>query len=132
MSGPGLAADRGQIERFVSALFVHAEPGTFISLRAFYQRAGGRPPLLIEPVEINGDFGNVVDAAANAAERAANAAEPTVFAPPVAVFSNNKQANMAALAGGLTIAVELDAGDTHDALARLQYLIGPTTMAIAS
>jgi hypothetical protein len=39
MSSVPLRADRDQIDQFVRALFRHADPGTFVSMRAFGKEA---------------------------------------------------------------------------------------------
>jgi len=65
-----LQADEAQISTFVHAIFKHATPGTFISLRAFDQTDRGEPPLFIRGIAINGDLGKVAKEAASLATRA--------------------------------------------------------------
>ena len=126
-----LQASRPEIARFIADLFRYADEGTFISARAFPHEAG-KPATFVEGVKINGSAERVTDAIARLATRAANAAEPSVFAPPVATFRDSYKATTADLANGVALSVELDEGDTAAAMARLQLLLGPVTLAIAS
>ncbi len=127
-----LAVDRAQIEQFVNALFPYAESGTFASLRSFDQFDRTVPPIAIEATRINGTLSNVVDAATAAAQRAADHHRPTVFAPPVCTFTGPSRARGVDLANGVAISVELDDGDTEMERRRLESLLGPATMAVAS
>ena len=121
-----------EIGRFVSALFAYADEGSFISLRAFDQVDRGKPPLLIEGVKINGDMGGIIAAATRAADRADHAADPAVFAPPVCTFDNPNTARSGDVACGVALSVEMDQGNPGAALARLEHLLGPVTMVVAS
>ena len=75
-----LSADRAEIGRFVHALFVHADEGTFASLRTFTHNAGD-PPVDVRGVEINGGgLAPLVQIAFGKASRAAKHPKPVVFA----------------------------------------------------
>jgi hypothetical protein len=75
-----LKADRGQIEAFVSALFKHAQPGTFVSLRSFHDDDSTKSfAIACVPVD---DLNRVAEAAWRHAERAAAAPRKVVFCPP--------------------------------------------------
>src|SRR5215470_11131234 len=85
-SGAPLEADREQIRAFVTALFVHAECGGFISLRAFEDTKKTALPFAIATVELNGSLDPVIDTATTLATSAAQAEHPVVFCPPIATF----------------------------------------------
>lgn len=127
-----LEPDAASIRAFLDALFRHADPGTFLSLRAFDQAERNRPPVLIEGVKINGDLAPLAARAAAAAGKAANGRAPAVFAPPVATFDNPNKARVQDVANGVALSVELDECDTGRARARLEFLIGPATVVVAS
>lgn len=134
MSGAGaiLQAHPGLIEQFVSTLFRYADEDTFISLRAFDQHDRGQPPVYIDGVPVGADLAGVVQGAVRVAQIAANSPRPSVFAPPVATFTNAKRARTQDVANGVAISVELDGGDTKAARTRLEYLLGPATLVVAS
>jgi putative DNA primase/helicase len=130
-----LRADRDQLTRFVRALFVHAEEGGVVSLRAFFDDglAGrrGDPPFAIRAVRLNGaGLEPLIDAAAELAEEAARAGRPVVVAPPIATFMGGR-ASERDLREGLAISVECDAR-AREALAALRGPLGPPTLVVAS
>lgn len=127
-----LRADVALIEKFVSALFAHADEDTWISLRAFDQTRRDVPPTFIRPVKVDKGFHKVVAAAARAAEDAGNNAHPVVFAPPIATFSNPDRARTIDLANGVALSVEIDEGDTNAASQRLSGILGPPTIVVLS
>lgn len=129
---PDLSADREELTRFVSALFRYAEAGTFASLRAFDQFKRSVPPELIWPVKINGDLGKLVDLAAKAATKCVIAQKSVVFAPPICTFTNPDRARGVDLANGLTLSIELDEGDTVAERKKMEALLGPATVVVAS
>ncbi len=125
--------DANAIRVFVHALFRYAGAGSFVSLRAFDQTDRGTPPPYIVGVPVNGaGLQEIIAAAVEAARFAANATSSLVFAPPIATFHTANRATEADLANGLVISVELDAGDTAWARARLEALLGPATAVVAS
>src|SRR6516162_664141 len=82
------AVDRGELTRFIDALFRYADPASFVSLRTFRDDIGGswRPDLWrMVPA---GDRNAITDAAVELATAAANADEKVVFCPPVCTFKN--------------------------------------------
>lgn len=127
-----LAADRDQIAQFINALFVHADEGTYISLRGFDQTLRNVPPLLIEGVKINGSMDAIIARATAAATQCANATSPAVFAPPVATFQGPHKAGTGDLANGLALSVEIDGGDTRAKRRALEHILGPATLAVQS
>lgn len=127
-----LQPDASEIRSFLDAVFRYADPGTFVSLRAFDQVDRGRPPVLIEGVKVNGDFSPMVARAAAAATKAANSPRPAVFAPPVATFRGARTAKTADVANGVALSVEMDEGNPREALRRLEGILGPVTVAMAS
>jgi Primase C terminal 2 (PriCT-2) len=126
-----LFADRDQIQQFVDGLFRYADPGGYVSLRAFDQHDHKQPPRLIKPITID-DLEALVDEATRAAEYVANTPPPAVFAPPIATFSNANGAKTTDLANGLTLSLELDSGNTAKARNQLEGIFGPVTVAMAS
>lgn len=127
-----LTPDRQELDRFVRAIFPYADAGTFVSLRGFDQFRRDVPPEIIRTVKVNGDLAKVIDAAYSAADDCANAGRPVVFAPPVCTFNNQDRARGIDLANGVALSVEIDEGDTGSARARLEGLIGPATVVMAS
>jgi hypothetical protein len=127
------AADRGQISRFVDALFRYADEGTVVSLRAFRDDADGTwAPTEWPAVRVNGvGLGPVADAAAAFAERCATAPVPVVFAPPIATFKTAGSAAEKDVANGLVLSVECDK-DAPGARILLEGLIGTATLVVAS
>jgi P4 family phage/plasmid primase-like protien len=129
-----LAGDRGEIERFVAALFPYADDGTWVSLRAFHQFRADVPPERIVPVQLDGaDRSMLIEQATETATWCATQDHPIVFAPPIVTFSNSHHARAQDLANGLVLSVELDRGDTTAAWARLEYLLcSAATVVMAS
>jgi hypothetical protein len=121
-----------EMRAFLTACFRYADPGTYVSLRAFDQKDRGRPPVAIEAAAINGSFEPIIARAVAVAGKAANGSAPAVFAPPVATFNNPRKARAQDLANGLTLAVELDSGDPPAARAKLEAILGPATFVMAS
>jgi hypothetical protein len=131
MSGD-LSADRDEIRRFTDALFRYADENTFASLRAFDQFRRGRPPKFIWAFKINGDLSPLIDRALEGADQCAKADHSIVFAPPIATFNNPKRARGIDLANGLALSVEVDEGNTIAASRKLESLLGPATLSVAS
>jgi hypothetical protein len=127
-----LIVDRSELARFVEAIFPRAERGTFVSLRAFDQFCRDRPPELIWPVRLGADRSHLIARAVEAAARCAGTEHPTVFAPPIATFSNAVHAGTADLANGLAISAEQDVGDSTAGWHRLEQPLGPATIVVAS
>jgi hypothetical protein len=129
-----LLVDTAAIRFFVDSLFRYADDGTFVTLRAFDQLDGTKPPFAIRSVKLNGlgSHQDLVDTAARLAQRCANNATPIVFAPPIASFSNPNRARAIDLANGLALSVEIDDVDPDDARARLEGILGPPTVVVAS
>lgn len=127
-----LLPDVEEIRRFVGALFRYADPASYVSLRAFDQRDRGTPPVLIEGVLLGDDIEDLVIRAANAAGRAGAATRPAVFAPPVCTFLGARTAKVADIANGVALSVDIDHGDPAPMRARLEALLGPCTVVVAS
>lgn len=130
MSGH-LTADRTQLERFVSALFTHADEGGFVSMRSF-EHERGKPPVEIRAVQINGQgLAPVIAQATGAANRAARHATPAVFAPPICTFTSSARAAEADVLNGVALSLECDE-QPERARQRLEGLLGPATVVVAS
>ena len=127
MSVTRLHADRGELSRFVNAVFCYADSSTYASLRAFDQFQKGVAAEFIRPIEINGSLEPLIDAAEKAAGDAANNPKAIVFAPPICTFSNPDRARLQDLANGLTLSVEIDDGDIKAARIKLESILGPAT-----
>jgi hypothetical protein len=123
---PNLQPDRKQIEIFVDALFRHATPGSYVSLRSF---TDDDKVFSITPVRLT-DGHALIDEACNEAARAANASRKVVFCPPVATFSG-RDAKRVNVVDGLALSVELDA-HPQAARRRLEELLGLATVVVAS
>ena len=128
-----LEPDACALRQFVTSLFTYADAGSFVSLRAFDQFRDGAAPPYIRGIAINGrGLDPVIDAAVVGARFSANAPNPMVFAPPIATFRTDQRATEADLVNGVCVSVEIDAGDTTKARARLEGLLGPATVVVAS
>jgi hypothetical protein len=127
----GPEPDRSQIEAFVAALFKHAAPGHWVSLRAFVEDRADLPPFKIIPHKLNGNLDTLIDLACQVAELAAHADAKVVFCPPIATFTNNKHARQKDLAEGLVLSVECDT-QAQRARTRLEELLGPATVVVES
>jgi hypothetical protein len=123
--------DREQLQRFVKALFKHATPGNWVSLRAFIEDRSDLPPFKISGVKLNGNLDVVVDKACRDATFAANDRDRIVFSPPLATFTNSKHAREEDLAEGLALSTECDE-NAQEARVRLEQLLGPATAVVAS
>jgi len=127
-TGP-LRADAKEIARFFDALFRHADEGSNVSLRAFYDDA--KEVYGIRAHRLTSDPSAIVAAATDFATKAAQAARPVVFAPPIATFSNGRGASEGDLANGLVLSVECDKCPA-EARRALEALLGPATIVVAS
>jgi hypothetical protein len=125
--GP-LTADPVEMERFVRALFRHANTDTTVSLRAFYDDRN--QVFRIQPVQFD-DPAALVRIAAALATDCAQADAAVVFCPPIATFARGGRATERDLVNGLALSVECDAAP-EAARARLESLIGPATLIVRS
>jgi hypothetical protein len=132
MSAGIFTSDRNQLARFARTIFMHAEIGSYVSLRVFDQHDRGKPPLAIEGLKVTGDMQALVDVACKLATFAASTPSAAVFCPPVCTFSSPRRARAQDLANGVAISVDLDKGAPKLALRRLVYLIGAPTIVVAS
>ena len=127
----GRKPDREQMQRFVRALFKHAAPGNWVSLRSFIEDRDDVPPFKITTVKLNGNLDILIDKACRDAALAADAHAKIVFAPPIATFTNNEHAREIDLAEGLALSTECDT-NAQAARARLEQLLGPATAVVQS
>ena len=124
------SADWQQLGQFVKAIFCRVPTGVgFISLRSFPDTHQG-PPKRFTPVPFN-SLDEIVQAAVSDATWCANEPEPTVFAPPVAVFNNDKTAKEADLLYGVELLVDQD-GSLANAEQILIPVLGDPTIAVYS
>jgi len=122
--------DIDQIEIFTDALFRHARREGFVSLRSFYEDDSSKP-FRITAASLAGGLSFINQEAATAAELAANQPRGIVFCPPIAVFSNRKQAREVDIAEGLALSVECDQ-HPDEAQRKLVQILGPATAVIRS
>ena len=125
-----LEPDRAQIELFVDALFRHASPKGFVSLRAFFEEDATRP-FRISPTALTGGLAYLVEVAIDDARRAAQDAKRVVFCPPIATFADKTRAKERDVLEGLALSVECDERP-NEARARLEALIGLATVIVCS
>jgi hypothetical protein len=131
------APDREQIAVFVRTLFLRADPGTCVSLRAFCDAADGVwDPQRWSTVPVASGSNQqrldpIIEAAVLLARRCAEAADPVVFAAPIATFLSGAKADPKSLSNGLTVVAELDQ-HPEDGLRRLKTALGPASIVIAS
>jgi len=127
-----LQADAEAIERFVHALFRYAEPGSYVSLRAFGEKGDDRPQVECHQIVDSRDRLNLLSQAAIAmVTRAAQAAEPKVFCSPIATFKNAHGARETDLANGLALSFDLDVAP-NAGRQTLESILGPATVVVAS
>ena len=127
-----LDPDREQIKTFIDVLFRYATPGSYVSLRSFHDDGIPGKAVSIKPIKIaSSSREDLIEAAFDEAWRAAHAEKKTVFAPPVATFSNRRRAREQDIIDGLDICAELDA-QPQQGLTTLEELLGPATIVVAS
>ena len=130
MSGARLELDQDQLRRFVDAVFRYADPGTVMSLRAFFD--GRDETFRVKPVEIGDDHAGLVYEASRMAVDCANHPDKITFAPIVCTFASREdRAVEGAIANGLVLFVECDQAP-EAARKRLTELLGPPTLVVAS
>jgi hypothetical protein len=131
MGGPSLLEpDRDQLEIFIDALFRHAAPQGYVSVRSFYED-GGASPFRITPTILTGGLKFLADVAEDDARRAANDPKRVVFCPPIATFVGKDRAGEKDIAEGLALSVECDQ-QPEAARTTLESMIGPATVVIRS
>jgi len=124
--------DRDELERFVAALFVHADPNTFVSMRAFYDHRDGFALYgEWQTVRVTGTDDDIVDAAEGLSTLAALDAEAIVFASPIATFAVRDKADEESVANGLVITAELDSNPERGQRL-LEDILGPATVVLQS
>lgn len=133
MTHGALSIDREQIASFVDTLFRYADEQTFASLRGFDQNRRNIGAFLIRGVKLNGSpRTDLIKQAIEAANICANHVDPVVFAPPIATFTNPERARLSDLANGLALSIDIDDVDPEGARLRLETILGPATLIIAS
>jgi RecA-family ATPase len=133
MLDPGhapLEPDRHEIEVFTDALFRHAAPQGFVSLRAFHDNATNKV-FRITPTQLTGGLNFLIEAAEDDARRAAQAPDKIVFCPPISTFLSKANAQEANIAQALALSVECDAHPT-EARTKLERLLGEATCVVRS
>ena len=124
-----LNPDRKQIDDFINAIFRHAGPDGFASVRSFYE--GKTKPFRISPVPMARGLSFLCEVVEDDAYCAANSPTPVVFCPVLATFTNGERARQVDLLKGLALSVECDQ-QPGDAAAALQQLLGPATVIVRS
>ncbi len=134
-AGFTLEPDRAELSRFINALFMHANEGGMISVRAFYDdelaKKRKEPAFRIRSVRLNGGgLEPVTELAFKVTAEALKPTRPVVVCPPICTFGSGK-ADEKNLLEGLVLSVELDERP-KDALAVLRPVIGPPTLVVES
>src|SRR5262245_43633946 len=129
-AGKYLKADREQVEKFVDALFRHADPGSYVSLRVFDDTKDDAFPLANKSIFVE-KTSDLIENACRLIEQAAAHEVPHVFCPPIATFRTPKKATTEDLVNGLALSVECDER-AEAALQTLTQLLGPQTVVVAS
>ncbi len=124
-----LEPDRDQIEMFVNAIFRHASPKGFVSVRSFLEDKSEK--FRISPVNLSGGLRFLIDVAEDDARRAAQDPRPVVFCPPLAVFASKERARKQDIVEGLALSVECDQ-HPRQALKTLEAVLGPATVVVKS
>ncbi len=90
----GLPIDGTQLATFLDATFRYADPDTFISARAFYDRGVGKTSesFFIYGKQIGDDLAAHGEDIAKLAARCTRVARPVVFCPPLATFAGPDKA----------------------------------------
>ena len=92
------------VRTFMKALFVYADDGTFLALRAFRDDSKrNEPAILTKGIQV--DSTSLVEEVCAAIIKAANYPTPAVFCPPIATFKEATGAKREDLANGLTLSV---------------------------
>jgi uncharacterized protein DUF3987/primase-like protein len=125
-----LPPDTEMLARFCAALFKHANPQGFVSLRAFPDEGKkDTPPIFVEPINIgNPQFLAVVS---ERARQAANWPKPAVFCPPLVTLQTAKNAKTENILEGVALSVDCDSSP-NAARATLAELLGDPTVIVAS
>jgi hypothetical protein len=125
-----LEVDAAQIEHFWFLLFRHADDGSYVSFRCFFDDRDGVDK--IQAWKLNGSPKLTLQTAVSIASYAANHPNSRLcFAPPVATFTTAKGATEKDLACGVALSVELDQ-HPEEGCFLLGALIGPATVIVAS
>jgi putative DNA primase/helicase len=124
-----LLPNNQDLDRFVAAVFKHADPIGYVSLRGFSDTKRDAPPIFIEAVRC--DDPDFLQSVINRAREAANKAEPVVFCPPIVTFKNKVDASGDNVHEGVTLMVECDEAPSA-ALKILCELLGEPTIVVAS
>jgi len=133
-----LVADEQELRTFVGCLFRYADAGTLVGLRSFTHDKDDQVARIQGWPRVEGDNDALIASAVKAATQSANDRIGLVFAPPVVTFwpaqlaDDRQRARLADLANGLCISVELDEGDIDAARRKLEHLLGPATVVVAS
>jgi hypothetical protein len=117
------------IESFCLAMFKHAQPSGFVSLRAFHDDGKSDKSIFIEPISVGNP--NFIDVTVERARQAAAWHRPAVFCPPVMTFKTADNAKTENILEGVAVSVECDKRPT-DALNKLRLMLGEPTIVSAS
>ena len=82
-------------------------------------------------IKLNNGRAPLIEAAWRFASQCANASVPVVFCPPVCTFNNANKADVASIANGLAVTVELDANPSN-ARDKIEGVLGEATVVVAS
>ena len=127
-----MQADRNELARFIRALFRYADPGSWVTLRAFYEEKD-RPWRTGQwrTVQVGEGLDEIIDAAVAVATAAANDPDTVVFCPPVCTFLSADSATEQNVQNGLCLLIDCD-HTPNLSRAKLEALLGPATLIVAS
>ena len=121
--------DRADLTTFIGAIFCHADPDTWVALRAYPDRGREEPACIIREARV-GDP-RLADWTFNVAKQTAEWEYPAVFCPPTSSFLPGRKADQAHLANGLALSVECDSAP-RKARRDLTALLGEPTVVVES
>ena len=124
-----LTPDREALASFCAAVFKHADPAGFVSLRGFPDNGKSNKAIFVDPIVLKEK--NFLNCVFIRAEQAATWSRPVVFCPPLMTFKTPKDAKTENVLDGLVLTVECDK-QAQTARATLSKLLGEPTIIVAS
>jgi hypothetical protein len=125
-----LLPDDGQLDRFIRAIFKHADPAGFVALRAFPDGGNGAgKALFTESIHIGNP--QLLAVVAERAKQAAQWPAAMVFCPPLGTYKTANNARADNILEGLVLSVDCDQ-TPRAAYEALSKLLGKPTIIVAS
>jgi predicted P-loop ATPase len=125
-----LVPNREALATFSAAIFKNADPGGFVSIRAFKDNSKkDETAIIVEAITIG--HPSYLDVVFERARQAAQWPEPVVFCPPITTLASGKNAKTDNIHEGVTLSVDCDARPVA-ARGALEAILGKPTIAVAS